>query len=112
MLSLSFLSPFDTVSLQFQDLRVSYRMVSYIYEIKSRLRDKEHAVEATQATVDSLQAEKAELSERLTRSETQRRDDREAALTVEMSLRHHCEQTQASYTELVKSVYLAFPQSP
>lgn len=87
---------------EFQELRVSYRMVSYIYEIKSRLRDKEHALEPLQASVDSLQSEKAELSDKLLKSETQRKDDKERAFQVEMSLRHHCEQTQASYNELVK----------
>ncbi|KAJ7581755.1 hypothetical protein C8J56DRAFT_1006019 [Mycena floridula] len=93
---------FLTSNRQFTDLLVSYRMVSYIYEIKSSLREKERLMEIQQANIELLQAEMQEVEDKLCKSEADKQNAREAALAIEMSLRGHCERTQTSYTELSK----------
>lgn len=77
-------------------------MVAYLFEVKSRLRAQDQVVDDLREQMSTLTESNLVLTEKLAKLERERLKEREASLAVEMSLRHHCEQTQESYTQLVK----------
>lgn len=73
-----------------------------MYEIKMKVRTQAQTLEELKSISAALEAGNAELREKIAKTEADRKADREDALRTEMSLRRHCEQTQESYTQIVK----------
>ncbi|KAF8066665.1 hypothetical protein FPV67DRAFT_1417292 [Lyophyllum atratum] len=83
---------------QFSDLRVSHRMVAYLCDIKSKLRDQKLDYEKQ---LTKLKEEKAEMERKAEVAASARRDERESALVIEMSLREHCARAHKAYEDMV-----------
>lgn len=106
----------------YADLRVAYRMLSYLCEVRTSLRTQNVAVdslkdEIAQLTADKeelenlkylkdeiiqLEAEKSELQSRLEASETARDQDRQFANDLELRLKEYVTRSEHSYQTLVR----------
>lgn len=73
-------------------------MIAYLCDIKSKLRDQKAGHEKV---VQQLVEEKAELNRQAEVVASARKDEKETALAVEMSLRHHCARAHKAYEDMV-----------
>ncbi|KAF9456318.1 hypothetical protein BDZ94DRAFT_1177982 [Collybia nuda] len=96
-------------TLNFSDLRVTHRMIAYLCEVKSRQRIQrgeldEHKLQITQLNKEKeeLAHEKEELLRSIEVAASIRRDEKETALAVELSLRDHCARAHAAYGTMVE----------
>ncbi|PFH48812.1 hypothetical protein AMATHDRAFT_76526 [Amanita thiersii Skay4041] len=86
----------------FPELRVSLRMIAYLYDVKTAYRSQATQLDTLKDQIAQLNLEKAELQRKLEASETGRKDDRELALVVEMNLREHVSRAHAAYETIVE----------
>ena len=77
-------------------------MIAYLCDIKSKLRSQKSDLEKLVGESAQLKDEKVELQQRLDQLNTIRKDEKETALTVEMSLRDHCSRAHAAYSQMVQ----------
>jgi hypothetical protein len=94
---------------QFSDLRVTHRMIAYLCEVKSRQRIQRGELDEHKQQILLLNQEKEDLArqkEELLRSievaASARKDERETALAVELSLRDHCARAHQAYQMMVE----------
>ena len=94
---------------QHKELRVAHRMIAYLCEVRSTLRNTTHNLEVQteelkQQTeeIQQLAAQKEALQKQLTELEDSQKYERERSQAVEMNLRQHCEGVQMAYQSLVE----------
>ena len=77
-------------------------MIAYLCDIKARLRSQKSDLEKLGTETSHLKEEKMELKQQLDKLHAIRKDEKETALTVEMSLRDHCSRAHAAYSQMVQ----------
>ncbi|KAG5645381.1 hypothetical protein DXG03_006334 [Asterophora parasitica] len=88
----AFVKPFTRD--KYTELRNTHRMVAYLGDIKRKYRVARNQVEADKLRLKALEEEKAEVERRA-------KDERDAALAIETSLREHCLRSSKVYEEMV-----------
>ena len=71
-------------------------------ELKSNLRGQKQMNEDVNEQIQRLNAEKADLMQKIAESEESRNYERETALAVETSLREHCALATRNYQVLIQ----------
>ena len=77
-------------------------MIAYLCDIKAKLRSQKSELEKLSVETTQLKDENGELHQQIERLNTMRKDEKETALAVEMSLRDHCARAHATYAQLAE----------
>ncbi|KAF8815564.1 hypothetical protein BYT27DRAFT_6678592 [Phlegmacium glaucopus] len=92
-----------------KELRVAHRMIAYLCEVRSTLRNTTHNLEnqteelrKQEEEIQQLVAQKEGLQKQLAELEESQKYERERSHAVEMNLRQHCEGAQIAYQSLVE----------
>lgn len=84
----------------FSELRISHRMIAYLCDIKAKFRSQKSELEKLSVEASQLKDENGELQQQIDKLNRVRKDEKETALAVEMSLRDHCARAHATYAQL------------
>ena len=77
-------------------------MIAYLCDIKAKLRSQKSELEKLSVETTQLKDENGELHQQIERLNSMRKDEKETALAVEMSLRDHCARAHATYAQLAE----------
>ncbi|KAF8347624.1 hypothetical protein F5887DRAFT_881870 [Amanita rubescens] len=88
----------------YADLRVICRIVSYLCDVKSNLRERLQSLEDLSEQVSQLAADKSELQGKLESSESARDSDKQAAVDLELKLKEHVARAENAYQTLLEYV--------
>jgi len=77
-------------------------MIAYLCDIKTKLRSQKSELEKLNMETSQLKDERGELQQQIDKLNTIRKDEKETALVVEMSLRDHCARAHATYAQLAE----------
>lgn len=80
-------------------------MVAYLCDVKSTLRSQNQAVDSLKEQVGLMESEKGDLERKVDYLAALRRDEKETALAVELSLREHCSRAHAAYEAILEYVF-------
>jgi hypothetical protein len=77
-------------------------MIAYLCDIKAKLRSQKLELDKLIVETAQVKDENEELRQQIETLNTLRKDEKETALAVEMSLREHCARAHITYAQLAE----------